>query len=255
MKFDKVEQEKKTYIKVSEQIIGKILEGDYKVGDKLPPERELTEQMGVSRNSIREALGTLQALNIVSSHPGSGTFIESLPDSKELEGLILPVIEESESPMVVFEARKVFEPGVAEKAIPSLEERDFDLLRQILNEMEELLRSDEYQKAYEVNARFHLFIAEAVENVIVRDTMSSLWKQTHNELLRETVMKYWEDHRQETIEIHRELLSAMEQGDLPRTRDLVREHYEGPRKYFLKNHEKTSSGDSKEGEAQTQTKI
>ncbi|MEF8725846.1 MAG: FadR/GntR family transcriptional regulator [Candidatus Bipolaricaulota bacterium] len=249
MKFDKVEQEKKTYIKVSEQIIGKILEGNYKIGDKLPPERELTEQMGVSRNSIREALGTLQALNIVSSHPGSGTYIESLPDSKELEGLILPVIEESESPMVVFEARKVFEPGVVEKAIPSLGDRDFGLLKQILNEMEDLLKAGKYEKAYEVNARFHLYIAEAVENVIVRDTMSSLWKQTHNELLRETVIKYWEDNRDETIEIHRKLLDAMQQGDIPVTRELVREHYEGPRAYFLKNYELDESGNSTEDSA------
>ncbi len=79
MQFDKVEQEKKTYIKVSEQIIRTIIEGHYQIGDKLPPERKLAEQMGVSRNSIREALGTLQALNIVSSHPGSGTYVESLP--------------------------------------------------------------------------------------------------------------------------------------------------------------------------------
>lgn len=251
MKFDKVEQEKKTYIKVSEQIIQTILEGDYKVGDKLPPERELTKQMGVSRNSIREALGTLQALNIVSSYAGSGTYIESLPDSKELEGLILPVIEESESPMVVFEARKVFEPGVAEKAIPSLQERDFDLLKQILNEMEELLRLGEYQKAYDVNARFHLYIAEAVENFIVKDTMSSLWKQTHNELLRETVVKYWEDNTDETIEIHKKLLDAMERADIPGTRELVREHYEGPREYFLKNYKESDPGDATVSGAKT----
>lgn len=237
MKFDKVEQEKKTYIKVSEQIIRTIIEGHYKIGDKLPPERELAEQMGVSRNSIREALGTLQALNIVSSHPGSGTYVESLPDSKELEALILPVIEESESPMVVFEARKVFEPGVVEKAIPSLDERDFDLLKGILNEMENFLRSNKYEKAYDVNARFHLYIAEAVDNIIVRNTMSSLWKQTHNELLRETVIKYWKDNREEIMKIHWNLLGAMEEGDISVTRELVREHYEGPREYFLNNHQ------------------
>jgi len=236
MQFDKVEQEKKTYIKVSEQIIRTIIEGHYQIGDKLPPERKLAEQMGVSRNSIREALGTLQALNIVSSHPGSGTYVESLPDSKELEALILPVIEESESPMVVFEARKVFEPGVVEKAIPSLENRDFDLLSGILNEMEDLLKSGEYEKAYDANARFHLFIAEAVENVIVRNTMSSLWKQTHNELLRETVVKYWKDNTEEVIKIHRNLLDAMKKRNISATREVVREHYEGPREYFLNNY-------------------
>lgn len=236
MQFDKVEQEKKTYIKVSEQIIRTIIERQYQIGDKLPPERKLAEQMGVSRNSIREALGTLQALNIVSSQPGSGTYIENLPDSKELEALILPVIEESESPMVVFEARKVFEPGVVEKAIPSLEDRDFDLLRGILNEMEELLQAGKYEKAYDTNARFHLFIAEAVENVIVRNTMSSLWKQTHNELLRETVIKYWKDNTEEVIRIHFNLLDAMKKRNIPVTRKVVREHYEGPREYFLNNY-------------------
>lgn len=243
MEFGEVEQEKKTYIKVSEKIIKTILEGSYKVGDRLPPERELAEKMGVSRNSIREAIGTLQALNIVNSKPGSGTYVENMPDSKELEALILPVIEESESPMVVFEARKVFEPGVVEKAIPSLGDRDFELLRQIFKELKELLLAERYERAYEVNARFHLFITEAVENVIVRNTMSSLWKQTHNELLRETVIKYWKDNKDEAIRIHSELLKEMEAGDLKAVRETVRNHYEGPKKYFLKNYREEAGED------------
>ena len=237
MGFEKVEEEKKVFIKVSEQILQSIVEGDYEIGDKLPPERELAEKMGVSRNSIREALGTLQALNIVSSHAGSGTYIENLPDSKELEGLILPVIEESENPTVVFEARKVFEPGVVEKAISSLEERDFGVLRHILNEMESLLDSEKYEEAYEANARFHLFIANAVENPIVRNTMSSLWKQTHNELLRETIVNYWRDNKEEANDLHWDLLAAMERKDVTTAKNIVREHYEGPKKYFLKNYE------------------
>ena len=238
MGFEKVEEEKKVFIKVSEQILRSIIEGGYEVGDKLPPERELSRQMGVSRNSIREALGTLQALNVVSSHAGSGTYVENLPDSKELEALILPVIKESESPMVVFEARKVFEPGVIEKAIPSLGERDFDVLRQILRDMESLLESDRYEEAYEANARFHLYIAKAVENPIVRNTMSSLWKQTHDELLREAVGNYWRDNKETANDLHWKLLDAMERGDVSSAKEIVRDHYEGPRKYFLKNYDR-----------------
>ena len=237
MGFEKVEEEKKVFIKVSEQILRSIIEGNYDVGDKLPPERKLSEQMGVSRNSIREALGTLQALNIVSSHAGSGTYIESLPDSKELEGLILPVIEESENPIVVFEARKVFEPGVIEKAIPSMEERDFGVLRQILNEMQNFLDSNKYEQAYEANARFHLYIAKAVENPIVRSTMRGLWKQTHNELLREAVANYWKENKETADKLHWKLLDAMENGDVKGAKKIVRDHYEDPKQYFLKNYE------------------
>ncbi len=237
MEFEKVEKEKKVFIKVSEQILRAIIEENYEVGDRLPPERELSEQMGVSRNSIREALGTLQALNIVSSHAGSGTYIENVPDSKELEALILPVIEEGENPTVVFEARKVFEPGVIEQAIPSLEDRDFGVLRQILTDMENLLNSANYEEAYEVNARFHLYIANAVENPIVSNSMSSLWKQTHNELLREAVANYWKDNMEKANELHWQLLDAMERKDVRASKKIVREHYEGPKKYFLKNYE------------------
>ncbi|MBS3735568.1 FadR family transcriptional regulator [Candidatus Bipolaricaulota bacterium] len=237
MGFEKVEEEKKVFIKVSEQILRSIIEGNYEIGDRLPPERELSKQMGVSRNSIREALGTLQALNIVSSHAGSGTYIENLPDSKELEALILPVIEEGENPTVVFEARKVFEPGVIEQAIHSLEDRDFGVLRQILTDMENLLDSGNYEEAYEVNARFHLYIANAVENPIVRNSMSSLWKQTHNELLREAVANYWKDNKEKANELHWQLLDAMERKDVKASKKIVRQHYEGPRKFFLNNYD------------------
>jgi len=238
MEFEKVKEEKKIFIKVSEQILRSIIEGNYRIGDKLPSERELAERMDVSRNSIREALGTLQALNIVSSHAGSGTYIENLPDSKELEGLILPVIEESENPTVVFEARKVFEPGVVEKAISAFEERDFGVLHQILNEMSDLLNSEKYEEAYEANARFHLYITNAVENPIVKNTMSSLWKQTHNELLREAVINFWRENKEEAMKVHEELLDSMEGQDVKSAKKLVRDHYEGPRKFFLKNYER-----------------
>lgn len=241
MELGKVENEKKKFIKVSEQILQSIIESNYAQGDKLPPERKLADQMGVSRNSIREALGTLQALNIVNSRPGSGTYVKNVPDSKELESLILPVIEESESPVVVFEARKVFEPGVVRLVSTSLEERDFDVLKQILKKMEGLLLRGKYEEAYEANARFHLFIAKSVQNNIVKNTMKSLWKQTHNELLRETVKNYWRDNHEKAVKLHWDLLEAMEEKDLDRASSLVQDHYDGPKQYFLKNYGGDSS--------------
>jgi len=237
MSFNKIRQ-KKAYIEISEQIINSIIEGDFDVGDKLPSERQLTDEMDVSRNSVREALGVLQVLNIVETRPGAGTFVKTSPDTKELKALIFPILEESESPLVVFDARKAFEPGVVEQAIGHFDAKDLDMLEQILNNMVSCIKSNNYTDGYEANARFHLHIANTVENIIVRDTMTSLWKRTHNELLREMVISYWKESKDRAMEVHRGIFDAIVQENVTLVKELTRKHYDEPKKYFLRYLEK-----------------
>ena len=66
---------KKVYEQVIEQIQESIFNGELKKGDKLPSERELSEQMRVSRTSIREALRVLETLGVVESKQGEGNFV------------------------------------------------------------------------------------------------------------------------------------------------------------------------------------
>ena len=71
MKEESVQQGK-AYERVISYIKGEILKGDLKQGEKLPPERELAEQLGVGRNSVREALRTLSLMGFISSTQGAG---------------------------------------------------------------------------------------------------------------------------------------------------------------------------------------
>ena len=68
-------QQGKAYERVITYIKSEILKGDLKQGEKLPPERELAERLGVGRNSVREALRTLSLMGFISSTQGAGNFV------------------------------------------------------------------------------------------------------------------------------------------------------------------------------------
>ena len=80
---------KKVYEKVIEQIQDSIFRGEFKNGDKLPSERELSEQMGVSRTSIREAIRVMETMGIIESKQGEGNFICSNINKSLIEPLSL----------------------------------------------------------------------------------------------------------------------------------------------------------------------
>ena len=69
------------YEQITEQIQSRIMAGELRPGDKLPPERELAEQFGVSRTAVREAVKALHEKGLIDVQPGKGTFISNITDS------------------------------------------------------------------------------------------------------------------------------------------------------------------------------
>ena len=70
--------QKKSYLKVNDYIGEKISKGELKLGDKLPPERDLAKTLDISRNSIREGLRILENMGVVKSQHGAGNFISPI---------------------------------------------------------------------------------------------------------------------------------------------------------------------------------
>ena len=73
---------------IAEQILEQIKSGEYQAGSKLPPERVIAEQMGVSRPSVREAVSALHIVGVLESRPGDGTYIS---ETLAIDDLILRV--------------------------------------------------------------------------------------------------------------------------------------------------------------------
>ena len=74
---------KRLYQQIGLKLKDKISAGEFKVGDKLPPEREIAEQMEVSRSVVRESLIMLELQNIVKVRKGSGVFVVNTPDDAQ----------------------------------------------------------------------------------------------------------------------------------------------------------------------------
>jgi len=232
MVFEKVETKRK-HLYVAEQILRAIKEGIYKPEDKLPPERVLAEEMGVSRNSIREALSALQVLNIVESRTGDGTYVKKSVEKVDIESQILPILEESESPFKIFEARSALELGVVELVIDNASSEDIGRIGAALNHMRECADSRDYKGYLQANLEFHLATAKASKNPIVESTMTFLWKTTEQRLLSEMLIKYWKEKIGSSIRIHEQIFDAIKDRNKELAYKVVHQHYEEPRDYLL----------------------
>lgn len=232
MVFKRVETKRK-HLHVAEQILEAIKEGVYKAGDKLPPERVLAEEMGVSRNSIREALSALQVLNVVEGKVGDGTYIKKSVEGINIESQILPILEESESPFKIFEARSALELGVIELAIDNASSEDIRRTEVALNHMRECAASRDYEGYLQANLEFHLATAKASKNPIVESTMTFLWKTTEQRLLNKMLIEYWKEKIESSIRIHEQIFDAIKDKNKDLAYKVVLRHYEEPRDYLL----------------------
>src|ERR1041384_6748092 len=101
---------------IAQRLIALITERQLKPGDRLPPERELSAAMGVSRSSLREALRALAMLGVAEMRQGDGTYLTSLEPGTLMRpvGLVLALSDAGLAEL--FEARKLVEPGLAQLA-------------------------------------------------------------------------------------------------------------------------------------------
>ena len=231
--FSKIERKNKS-IYVAEQIIQAIRNVDYKPREKLPPERTLAEAMGVSRSSVREALSALQVLNVVESRPGDGTYVRSFAGALDLESQGLALLAKSDSPFMIFEARKAFEMGVVELAIEMATPKDLSTLEEACREMLTCASAGDYEDYLEANLRFHMAIARATGNPVIERTMARFWESTSQRLLIEMLKRYWHDSIENSFGIHEEILHALKVRDKRMAWEATRRHYQEPRDYFLR---------------------
>lgn len=110
-----------------------IIEGELKPGDRLPPEKQLSERIGVSRNSLREAVKALSVIQVLSVRQGDGTYVTSLEPELLIEalGFVLDLHQDADV-LHIMEVRRLLEPTAVEKACDHLEEADYQYLEGLM---------------------------------------------------------------------------------------------------------------------------
>jgi GntR family transcriptional repressor for pyruvate dehydrogenase complex len=157
---------------VYKQLVSLISNGQLKPGEKLPSEREMASDLGISRQSIREALYRAEIMGMVEVRQGEGSFVLSSVRESLKPPLSVLLEEEAGRIFEFLEVRKLIEGWCAEKAAIAATADDLEEIGRILERMESIIPTDREWEA--VDVEFHLSIAAATHNVIAMHLMEAL---------------------------------------------------------------------------------
>lgn len=217
----------RAYEQVMEQIEQRMLDGLLAPGDRLPGERELSQLLGVSRPSLREALRVLEALGIVEVRvgrgPDGGTVFVGTPGSGFANLLRMQLALGHFGDGDVLRTRSMLEEWAIVEASAHAGEQDFRELEALLGEMD----------APELTARgfnrldteFHVRLTEATGNALASYLMSSLRMAIQRNMIEAyEKLPDWRRTARSVQEEHRAILQAVRTGDTQRGVELVRRH-------------------------------
>ncbi|HAE41317.1 MAG TPA: hypothetical protein DCG34_00160 [Clostridiales bacterium] len=207
----------RVYEKISEQINSMILDGILKPGDQLPPERELAERFKVSRNSVRDALRTLEARGLLEIRQGGGTYVQATKAADLYQNMLEVMVQKKEMTGAVLQLRLIIEPGVAYNAAINSSQKYLVKLEDILAKHEE--KASQGDPGVEEDSLFHKTIAEMTGNKLLIHLLDMV-----NESLEETrdlLLKYNEGSIRKG---HRKILEALQERNPEKARDAMMDH-------------------------------
>jgi DNA-binding FadR family transcriptional regulator len=210
------------YRQIAEQLRSLISAGEFAVGSRLPAERDLARQLGVSRPSVREALIALEVEAWVEVRTGSGVYV--LDRSANQRPAVADTIEVAEwGPLELIRARRVVEGETAAIAARSAKRKDIDAMRKALEAMK--AEADGGVMPLEGDRAFHTAIAQAGGNVVLIETVQTFWDSRRGPLFVrlgghfETVRSW-----RAAIDEHQAILDAVQTRDAQAARDAMHAH-------------------------------
>jgi GntR family transcriptional regulator, transcriptional repressor for pyruvate dehydrogenase complex len=200
-------------VAVTDEAIGRIKamirSGELRPGDRLPPEKELSEALGLSRSSLREAVKALEFIRVLDVRRGDGTYVTSLTPDILLDAMSFVLdIHQDASVLELFEVRRILEPAAAAVAAVRATPADVEDLRGLLAAVRGTPSVDELVGHDQV---FHRRIAELAGN----SYLTSLLETLSSDTLRARVWRGLSDEGavQRSLTEHRMIVEALARGD------------------------------------------
>ncbi len=233
MPFETVGEPKRKSALVVEQILLAIQSGEFEHGTRLPSERELSDEMGVSRNSVREALTALKLIGVLETRTGAGSFVTVSRVPSFDTTLILDELLGEEDLVKVWEARREIEISLAKLAVERADAAGLANVRDALRRLEEAISEELAVEEYLLlNSEFHASIAECASNSPLRDAYSILERFTREEMERAPHRDFIRKGMRVSQGDHEQILAALISGDVERAADAVRIHYGGLERFI-----------------------
>ena len=222
-------------MKVSDKVVQSlrilIEHNNMQVGDRLPAERKLCEQLSVSRSSLREAIQQLTSMGILQSRGGAGTFLQQLSSNWSQHQIVQPlshlIDQDPAYRFDVQEARIVLEGGTAWYAAQRATPEDLLNIRRCYEQISHSQGLGNDDQAAQADAKFHLAIAEASHNLVLIQMMRSLFDLLQFNVVLGRRKVYSEPRRFDQLHLqHYQVMAAIERRDPEAARKAVCGHIE-----------------------------
>ncbi|NLB81160.1 MAG: FadR family transcriptional regulator [Clostridiaceae bacterium] len=214
--------DKKAYENVISYTKNEILSGTLKQGQKLPPERELAEKLGVGRTSVREALRVMEILGLIESIQGAGNYITGNFGKSITEALSMMFLLQKTGGQKLNEVRACLELKAAELAIDNITDEETKSLEEILEKMEYARNEGEEAS---LDKQLHYEIASASGNTVLLQMLSSISVLVEDFIkdIRKSILSE-EKNRTRLKQIHRDIVEAIINKDKTALRSGLKRH-------------------------------
>ncbi len=206
---------------VVEQIELLILRGVLRPGERLPSERDLSDRMGVSRPSLREAVSELQESGLLETKAGSGIFVSDRLDSSFSTALTGLLARHDEAVYDYIDFRRDLEGLAVERAARLASDTDLKVIDNIFNKME----AAPVGKGADLDADFHSAIVEASHNVMIVHVMRAMYDLLKRGVFynRQIIVQMY-NTRLDLLNQHREINDALQERNPVRARAAIEAH-------------------------------
>lgn len=234
--LEPVKKKTRLYEDVVQQIVGKIENGTLKAGDRLPTERDLVVQLGVSRTSVREALRALELMGMIESRVKEGTFVKDVNLDVAMLKFANRGALDGKRILEMYQVRAQLEVLSIRLAAQNRTEKHLDVLRKAVLAMQD--ENGRGKRGLTADKHFHRTVAEAAGNGVLTGMLSMF-----SDLLTSSIAAS-NSHANVNVLVreHQEMYEAIENRDEKLAERLIRKHigraYD--RMKFINEHERAA---------------
>jgi DNA-binding FadR family transcriptional regulator len=233
---------KRLYRQIAEQLRALITAGEWAVGARLPAERDLARQLGVSRPSVREALIAMEVEGWVEVRTGSGVYVlDRTSHASRSQASRAPQISPDEwGPLELIRARRVVEGEVAAMAATQAKRKHLDAMGKAINSMQ--FDADHGVLPLEGDRAFHSAIVDSCANVVLLETVQRFWDARRGPLF-ERLGGHFEtvDSWRSAIAEHKAIFEAIRKHDPAAARLAMHAHMDKSHTRFSVSWRRTKS--------------